>query len=114
MDGIERIAAERHRQIEELGYTPEHDAHHMEGDMGYVAACLAAPSTIYLFKVENQDTAERSRGLVHWVEPWPSGWPRKQITNRADRIRELEKAGAVIAAEIDRLLAQEDEDDPTA
>lgn len=33
MTGIERIAAERRRQIGEEGWTPEHDAQHVNGEL---------------------------------------------------------------------------------
>ena len=37
MSGIERIAKERQRQIEQEGWTPEHDDHHAEGEMAAAA-----------------------------------------------------------------------------
>lgn len=39
---IERIAAERTRQIEREGYTPEHDDTHDGGELALAAACYAA------------------------------------------------------------------------
>lgn len=87
MPGIERIAAERHRQIEMEGWTPSRDA------KLYAKGQLAKAATCYLVGVPHAPNAS-------W--PWhPSWW--KPTT----RIRDLEKAGALIAAEIDRLLAEE-------
>lgn len=91
MSGAELIAAERQRQIAEEGWTPEHDAHHRNGALAWAAACYAAPDRI--FRVQVRD------GEVSWWHPWPNRWRRPD----ADRIRELVKAGALIAAEIDRL-----------
>lgn len=83
--GIELIAEERQRQVEVEGWTPEHDAEHTDDELAKVAAVYAAPGRL------------RSR-----VRIWPEDWDFKPTPN--DRIRELQKAGALIAAEIDRLL----------
>lgn len=42
-DGISIIAAERKRQIEVKGYTPEHDDAHDLGELGLAAALYALP-----------------------------------------------------------------------
>ncbi len=42
MNGAERIAAERKRQIEVEGWTPEHDRQHSSGDLARAASCYAA------------------------------------------------------------------------
>ena len=94
MTGIERISAERQRQIEKEGWTPEHDDEHREGELARAAACYALPPKAY--EIE---------GLPPAI--WPRGWDRKWWKPSPDnRIRELEKAGALIAAEIDRLQRQ--------
>ena len=118
LSGVELIAAERVRQLEDLGYTPEHDAEHHEHDLAFAAACYAAPIPIYIIRV-HQETAWTSKdgkahGDVSWVEPWP-GWKRRERVVEdgsiplQDRIDELTKAGALIAAEIDRLQAEGNE-----
>lgn len=107
MDGAERIAAERNRQIEEEGYSPDHDRSHTNGALSAAVAAYAAPYPIYHLTVaEGRDLDGVQHGTMNWHEPWPGGWerPARAITP-ADRIRELEKAGALIAAEIDRMLA---------
>jgi len=91
MDGVERIAAERKRQIEEEGYTAEHDEQHEHGQLARAAACYC-------------DLLWRSK------RDTPPGWPWNEKSWKPtpdNRIRELEKAGALIAAEIDRLLRKE-------
>lgn len=99
--GVARIAAERQRQVSVEGWTPEHDAEHGGGELAIAAACYAAPPYSPL----------RSRAFGYW--PWANHWwkpanagynPSGAIDTK-DRIRELEKAGALIAAEIDRLSA---------
>ena len=95
MNGIERIAAERQRQIEE-GWTLEHDAfEHGGGELAWAAASYAlAREDFYT------DEADDCPSMWPWL-------PRDWKPCPGDRIRELEKAGALIAAEIDRLLRLE-------
>ncbi len=109
-EGTDRIAAERDRQIDELGYTQDHDLQHDDGDLPFAAAVLAAPGTIYLLRVEPHAAIHPEHGdggRVEWVEPWPVGWDRKPVdrSDPLERVEELTKAGALIAAEIDRVLA---------
>lgn len=86
MTGIERIAAERQRQIEQEGWTPEHDATHRYGELIEAAECY---------------TYAARTGILHPPQGWP--WEPSWWKPSADPIRNLEKAGALIAAEIDRL-----------
>ena len=102
MNGIERIAAERRRQIEVEGWTPEHDAEHVSGEMVGAAVAYAWHG---LQRIGN--------GSDFFPKSWePSWWkPAKESPHEMtddDRIRHLEKAGALLAAEIDRLLATRD------
>jgi hypothetical protein len=97
--GIDRIAAERQRQIDAEGYSPEHDLEHTNSALAFAAACYAVPGAIY--RVEAKD------GQVTWWEPWPHGWRRRLFPHSdstESRLRDLEKAGALIAAEIDRIV----------
>ncbi len=77
MDGLERIAAERLRQIEK-GWTPQHDDDHFNGELAEAAGALAV----------NREIRD-NWGLVY--------------KHRGNRLRQLEIAGALIVAEIDRL-----------
>lgn len=113
MDGASRIFEERKRQISEEGYTSEHDDTHVDGQLALVAALYATPVPLLI---------ERP-GRVLAVEPWPEGWgpehdkrprdvhghiiPVRFITAGA-RIKMLVKAGALCAAEIDRLARKKD------
>lgn len=88
--GVELIAAERQRQIEQEGWTAEHDSQHKDNELVMAAVCYARPYRMY-----NYDGTP-----VEW--PWkPKCWK----PTPDDRMRELQKAGALIAAEIDRLQA---------
>jgi hypothetical protein len=89
--GVERIAAERQRQIEAEGWTAAHDDEHEDGELALAAALYASPVPLY---------ARHRSG--HHYDPWPwsEDWDKRGTTSR---LRALEKAGALIAAEIDRL-----------
>jgi hypothetical protein len=98
MTGIERIAAERKRQIEEEGWTSEYDDSFMLGELADAAACYAMDKIYRDFQFINVLTVKEK------IWPWYHG---KFKPTPGNRIRELEKAGALIAAEIDRLLRAE-------
>lgn len=83
--GIELIKQERERQISKEGWNVQHDDFHTNGELAKAGACYACPRELSNIR--------------------PALWPF-EIENykpEEDRIRELEKAGALIAAEIDRL-----------
>jgi hypothetical protein len=111
MNGAERIVAERRRQIDERGYTAQHDQEHMEGELAWAAACYAAPETIFHIQVAEGTPGGIRQGRLMWHEPWPQGWKRDTfvLMSGEQRVRQLEKAGALIAAEIDRILAVSDD-----
>jgi hypothetical protein len=88
--GFERIAAERVRQINDEGYTPEQDDQYTDGGLVAAARCyLAAAASPGLYK---------QRPPASWRKS-PCQWKPSD-----DPIRNLEKGGALVAAEIDRLL----------
>lgn len=96
--GIELIAAERMRQMTDEGWTPEHDDEHDAGEIAFAAMSYACPPGVEV----------RSSGTA-WGGSPPRTWPwdaRAWKPCPDDRVRELTKAGALIAAEIDRLLAK--------
>ncbi|KKN40146.1 hypothetical protein LCGC14_0736440 [marine sediment metagenome] len=111
--GVDLIFKERRRQVEGEHWGPEHDDEAWTGTMALAAACYAAPIALYKQQVSSIGFA--------FVDPWP--WeqrfdrrterpvpPNLPSTGCQLRIRELVKAGGLIAAEVDRLLRAEDED----
>lgn len=85
-NGAAMIFEERTRQLFEEGWSAEHDDEHSHGEL-VLAAITYASSTLALWPVNFED-----------VWPWDHKWWKP-----SDHIRNLEKAGALIAAEIDRL-----------
>jgi hypothetical protein len=90
MNGHELIAQERQRQVEKEGWSPDHDDNHDSCELATAAAFYALPS----------NWRERCQGDP-WKWLWP--WDSEEFKPGPDRISELTKSGALIAAEIDRL-----------
>ncbi|EPJ5167698.1 hypothetical protein [Pseudomonas aeruginosa] len=85
------VQAERKRQVEVEGWTPEHDDAHSHGQMARAAACYALAGS----SAPNDGTAAL---LVSLAWPWDEQW-WKSTTPR----RDLVKACALALAEIERL-----------
>lgn len=91
--GSELIAEERARQQQVEGWTAEHDDRHERGEIVRAALCYTM----------------RADMTTHGVTPppcfipkfWP--WERSWWKPSEDPVRNLVKAGALIAAEIDRI-----------
>jgi len=96
--GIKLIAEERLRQVEVEGYTSTHDKEHVYGEIAKAAACYAVHHT----DARVFDPGTANDDLTISIESaWP--WDDKQWKPSKDKIKNLVKAGALIAAEIDRL-----------
>ncbi len=99
MTAIELIAAECVRQVDEEGYSPEHDDGHEDDSLAMAAATYATP--------------DRHREANWRTTHGPAGWPWSKADWKPtpdDRIRELVKAGALVVKEIERLQRAEVED----
>lgn len=89
--GVRAIAEERVRQITEEGWSAEHDDEHSHGELLDAARCYAA-----------QAATLREGGSLSEVPPlWP--WDPEWWKPADSELRNLEKAGALIAAEYDRV-----------
>lgn len=104
--GVQIIADERARQMDAEGYSADHDDCHDRGELVLAAICYAKrDGGVYL----REDYGDE----VRFHDPWP--WAPsddKRPRDAADRlkvpadkqyVRNLAKAGALIAAEIDRM-----------
>jgi len=104
-NGTELIRQERERQLAEKGYSSEHDDKHDIGELGLAAALYAMP---YEVTVDNEPLLNRgalselhitlATGCNFYLKPEPN------------KLRRLVKAGALIAAEIDRLQRKESDE----
>ena len=93
MTGIERIAVERIRQLEDEGYGAPHDDTYTRGELANAAAAYTVASLW-------RDGDRVRYGPVNCPISWP--WDTAHWRPRG-RIEDLVRAGALIAAEIDRL-----------
>ena len=132
-EGADRISAERIRQLDSEGYTDADDDAYTEGQLWFAAQCyldavdqlettipkmvreakatyqaLTGGSSVHTFA----DARRELRVAIEQMEAHPEefvqprAWPWHQGSFKpsADPIRNFEKAGALIAAEIDRRL----------
>lgn len=83
--GAELIAQERERQVHEEGWDANHDRWHSTWELARAARCYAIPLV-------------RANTEMPILWPWSGEWWKPSD----DPIRNLVKAGALIAAEIDR------------
>lgn len=116
--GIELIAQERQRQVTEEGYDASHDMEHKYYELAMAAACYSAPAKIYVM-------VQHHTNKIIFTDPWPFGngdkrygygerkndpgnvLPSPHNYTNEERVDLLIKAGAMIAAQIDVILAKE-------
>ena len=94
LSGVELIKSERLRQISQEGWSTEHDDGHKLGE-------LASAAESYAHQAAVQANFAPSNILRSPPQAWP--WSAIWWKPSDDQIRNLVKAGALIAAEIDRL-----------
>lgn len=94
MNGVQLIAAERTRQIEDEGWDAQHDDSHSNGQLAAASICYTEQAAM------GMPMTRRCNVPRAW--PWGHDWWKPAD----DQVRNLVKAGALIAAEIDRLQRQ--------
>lgn len=87
ISGIQAIAVERQRQIVEEGWDLKHDLQHSPEHLELAATCYATPPEFR--KCYDDGTP--------YLWPWERSWWKPS----ENRVRDLEKAGALLAAAID-------------
>lgn len=85
--GAGLIAAERARQVQAEGWTPEHDAEHQRGELADAALLYLAQAQ---YGQHGTYLSDLRTPAQRWIKP-------------CNRERALIKAGALIAAELDRI-----------
>ncbi len=101
MNGINLISRERDRQILNEGWTSEHDAQYTREELLDAAKCYILASEACRYSIDNATYDGGYRKGEDVPKDWP--WDGKWWKPTDDPIRNLEKAGALIAAEIDRI-----------
>lgn len=89
LSGAEMIAVERARQVHEEGWTEDHDDDHRNGE-------LARAAVTYCLTAHPRGLDDLSEAARFW--PFDGDWLKPR-----SKIEDLVRAGALIAAEIDRL-----------
>jgi hypothetical protein len=87
--GALMIAEERVRQINEEGYTADRDDSYVKGELARAAMAYAYPGL-------------NSKSALSKL--WPKNWDRMHFKPKDDAVENLVRAGALIAAEIDRVF----------
>lgn len=82
------ITIERLRQVQAEGWSAEHDDGHDDGELARAAACYALSAS----------AASGYEATIAELWPWSPDWFKPGST-----IRELEKSGALVVAELERL-----------
>jgi hypothetical protein len=92
-EGTQIIALERRRQITEEKWTAEHDDQHRHGELALAAGAYVTQALYGVYQAEPPHT---------W--PWAKEWWKPS----PNAIRNITKAGALVVAELDRLLRHAD------
>lgn len=92
-DAAVQVVAERERQVTAEGWTPEHDDTHPPGELALAGACYA------IEHVPQWVEDDQLSGTLPNRWPWDAEWWKPK-----DPERDLVRAGALVAAEADRLV----------
>lgn len=92
-DALRDVAAERRRQIEAEGWTPERDDGHGDHSMAIAAACYALADVRAALAVQTVHVDD----LWQWTG-WSSSWFKPK-----DKRRNMIRAAALLLAEIERM-----------
>ena len=109
MKSIELIAEERKRQKQDLGFDDFHDSgeDHQNGELEIVAALYAVAAADTVEEVHVVRMYHQTKAPVElvvedaWPETWNDCWDKR---GSGTKLRKLVKAGALIAAAIDKEL----------
>ena len=105
-NGAEMIATERRRQVEVLGYDDDHDSGQSYDALLRAARCYLTSAEATWFGRECV-TFDGFRPGDGAPSDWP--WRDEEWKPSGTAVRDLVRAGALIAAEIDRILRRTDE-----
>lgn len=98
MPAVMAILDERKRQIAREGWTPAHDDEHVLGELATVAACYAMRASSLQLEAHGHSCGDADVLPAAWPQTWNPEWWKPDTAKRM-----LEKAGALILAEWERL-----------
>lgn len=98
LNGVQRIEKERQRQIEREGFDASNDKKSSPAD--FMKAAVSYINSAYISL--NGSSLEKRKESMQ--ECWPETWDKDFCKPSEDIKRDLVKAGALIAAAIDRIL----------
>lgn len=111
--GLRRIATERTRQVNDEGHSPADDIGRAQ-DLFYAASRYADLAGLQVLHIEAglekvaRDAGYDFHGPVWEDTPVPFGWPASlEWKPQPDPTRNADRAGALLAAGIDALLAEQ-------
>lgn len=99
MNGVERIGFERYKQVNLKRFTSKHDDEHTGGEL--ISAAIAYAEHAHAQDGEYLDSFVENTYCDGVPNKWP--WEFASWKPSQDPTKNLAKAGALIAAEIDRL-----------
>jgi hypothetical protein len=101
MTGVDLISQKRWEQVNKHGFNRNHDDKHTDGELT-AAACVYADMANYHGEMDLFNGSGKAKVHIPRDFKWPFDKKYLKLTPN-DRVNELSKAGAFIAAEIDRL-----------
>jgi len=101
--GSERIRFERWRQLVFKGFSFDHDDRHVDGELAMAALAYVNAGLVSQCRPNTRVVLALPNNALGWP------WGRSEWKPSDDPIENLVRAGALIAAEIDRLLRLREE-----
>jgi hypothetical protein len=101
--GADRIRFERCRQVLLKGFSLDHDDQHSAGELVAAAVAYANAGLVSQYRPDAGGILSHMDNTIGWP------WQRSEWKPSDDPIENLVRAGALIAAEIDRLLRLREE-----
>ena len=101
--GSERIRFERWRQLVFKGFSFDHDDRHVDGELAMAALAYVNAGLVSQCRPNTRVVLSLPNNALGWP------WGRSEWKPSDDPIENLVRAGALIAAEIDRLLRLREE-----
>lgn len=106
MSGVSRITQERRQQVFKHSFDTAKDDSYTAEELVWAALHYAAPESDWEGVARVHEEYEQCVEEPLWPYSWDKKWDKKQSKTR---IEQLSIAGALIAAEIDRLERLQDE-----